>query len=824
MTRSDHCPGHRGRRRGLLPLAATLAAVVSVLTALAMPAAGAAPGESPRLMEAVGPEAIGPGALVNTLGLRATTLDLAGRYVTVAAGRQRLQARTANQLFTEFGVFRDAGGRFRLLGADGGWVKLSWSPERKRYEVGTWASRWAAAWSFRLQRPAAFGDGVLHDLADMQIDSRQVVCVQAYAPLGASRGLLGVSESGVMLLRKAARCGDATSSLFITDSLRKGVDPGALTTGVRIDPITYVRFVPPDRPALTLSVDDRRLMRNEVIAYFDMLADYNDWLRNDILWAVDTTANALLGTTYTIPGDKAKDVNLAEFFVDQASYALNIIPVYGAAASGALKATYDTVELGVALAHNRNLEGPRVVESITNRVLNRSTEIHNEYDAAYSHFGQNLEDLRDSILEGCTDPDTCTSDRKLSAWMQADPMKNVTSDVQRLTRDNEVARHELAIWRKLLPIRGALFADENLTVMPDRAADTNCNPGYPLNSAYRNEEIVFAYDFLTDLRPPWALVVTGVYYPYYNNYKCFWGTTVHRAYFEGWDLGLVNDNGTVTPLGDANNNRLFNPWDPARPKAAEGTGFGLSRVDVALRVAQQQGARVHGQQRLLLQPLPLRVLRRERCGREPLPVGGQPLRRRCAVFGGLLDPGPGRGRRRSADHRSGRGFAAGPGHGVRLVRRVPRRRHEVARGRSGGQGLLHEPARRRHRRLPYPARRFHGAALHPSPAGPVGATAAQHLEGAVAAHVLQAHQHHGRDVVPGPQARGQRVHRHVDGRETAARGARRLCRGRSARQRRRPLQPLSGGAPVGPVHFGPTGGRPIPGFEPRTNVAIPAAP
>ncbi|HEY5998091.1 MAG TPA: hypothetical protein VI078_02160 [bacterium] len=550
-----------------------------------MPGAAAAPKNLERVLPAVGETEIGPGALVNTLGLRSARKAVAGRYVTIADGQRLLRTRVANQLFAEFGVFRDEQGRFRLLGADGRWVSLRLSTARHRYEVGTWAGRWSAAWSFRLTRPATVPAAVLGELTAAGIDSRQVLCVLAYSPFGAPRGLLATSDTGVMQLNPAGVCGASTATLFITDSVRKGADPAALVRGVRIDPVTFVRFVPPDGPALTLSLDDRRLMRNEVIAYFDMLASYNDFLLNDIRDAVWRTTEGLLTTSYTIPGDKAKEINLADFFVKRASYALDLIPVYGTIASGVLKATYDTVELGIAIAHNANLAGPRVVESVTNEVLHTAIEIQNEYNVAYSHFGRNLEKMRNATLEGCTDPAACTSDRKLVAWLQADPMKNVTADVARLTRETEVALQEVAIWQRLLPIRGLLWAHPDLQYMPRQASSTNCDPGYPLNSAFRNDDVLDHYvTWATGTGHPALgvpLVTTAVYYPYYNWYQPGWcaGTDVHRAYRQGWILGLANDDASaVTPLGTALARRLFAPWNPDDPV---GSGFGLSRADVA---------------------------------------------------------------------------------------------------------------------------------------------------------------------------------------------------------------------------------------------------
>lgn len=587
MNRFNRCPGPNKGLCASVLLVATFAMLAGGFALVATPAVAVAAEMTERVMPSVEATLVGPSAFVNTLGLRATTVTLAGRYITIAEGRQRIQARVANQLFAEFGVFRDVQGRFKLLGADGGWVKLLWSEARKRYEAGTWANRWAGAWSFKLQRPTTFGDGVLHDLADMQIDSLQVVCVTAYTPLGAPSGLLAVSESGVMLLRKTAKCGDSTSSLFITDSLRRNMDAADLTKGVRIDPVTYVRFVPPDRPALSLSPDDRRLMRDEVFAYFNMLANHNEFLRIDILLAVNTTMTNLLIGKYTIPGDKAKDVNLAKFFVNRASYMLDLIPVYGTLASNVVKATYDTVELGITLAHNQNLDGPRYVERVTNKVLTTATEIAGSYHEAYTHFGINLENLRNSILEGCTDPDACTSDRKLAAWRQADPMKDVTSEVSRLMREHEVAGHELVILQKLLPIRGLLYAHPELQYMPSPASSTNCNPGYPRNSAFRNEDVLDHHaTWTTGAGHPTLgvpLVTTAVYYPYYNWYQPGWcaGTDVHRAYRQGWIIGLADDDPkSATPIPESLRKRLFNAWDPGNPRGTE-TGFELSRSAVA---------------------------------------------------------------------------------------------------------------------------------------------------------------------------------------------------------------------------------------------------
>lgn len=577
----------RGGFRKALSLAVKLPIVASALAVVAAFPAGVAAEESVRTMGTVEATATGPGALVNTLGLRSTRRMLAGKYVTIARGQRRLQARVANQLFAEFGVFRDQLGRFKLLGADGRWVKLLWKSERNRHEVGTWANRWTGAWSFKLTRPATIDATVKSELTAAEIDSRQVVCVLAYAPTGAPRGVLAVSDSGVMTLRRTARCGDSTTALFITDSMRKGMDLGALVRGVRIDPITYVRFVPPDRPANSLTNDERRLMLNEVNEYFDMLLDYNGFLQNDVRSAVQTTVYGLLATSYTIPGEAKKDINLAEFFVEQASTVLSLLGPEAMIAGAALKATYNTVELGIALAHNANLEGPRVVESVTNEVLGSAGEIVNAYDSAFLHFAQNLEGLRGSIKEGCSDPATCVSDRKLYAWKQAYPMKNIAEQVTALSRAREAAAHELAIWQKLLPIRGLIHAPRgprDLIDYPHQGSYWNCSPGYPYNQPYKNEDVLnwYAKYVASEVDPTWGVPVltAGLYYPYYNWYKCSSGT-VHRPFRISWVFGLANDDpNAVTPLSPSQLKRLFDPWDADQPITS---GFGLSRSEVACR-------------------------------------------------------------------------------------------------------------------------------------------------------------------------------------------------------------------------------------------------
>lgn len=583
MDSRGYGPGQRGQFRGGFACAVSLALVAGALAIAGMPAIGAAAPAPARVMEAVGPNDIGPDALVNTLGLRATTFDTAGQYVTIAAGQPRLRARVANQLFTEFGVFRDVKGRFRLLGADGRWVSVRLHRASKEYRAGTWASRWAAAWSFKLKRPTEFGFGVVHDLADMRIDSDEVLCVLAYSPLGAPRGLLAVSERGTMLVDGSAACGASTAGLFITDSVTKSMSPAALAKGVPIDPITSVRFVAPDRRALTLSVARRRMVRNEIIEYFDKLANYNDLTHGQVVDAVHTTALQLLTESYVIPGDQARDIDLVDFFVKRASYVLDIIPIYGAIASGALKATYDTVQLGIALAHNANLEGPRVVEGVSNRVLTTAADIKTEYDNAFLHFGMNIERLRDSLLEGCNDPTTCVSDRKLAAWWRADPTKNITDEVRRLTREHEVAAHELVVWRRLLPIRGRLHVPNSpLRFMPHQAGAGNCDVGYPYNSAFRNDDILDKYaPWVTAPDATWGLpvAVTGLFYPYYNWYTpdLCWGEDIFRPYISGWVLALANnDASAMTPVARAW--RLFDRWNPAEPVTS---GFGLSRSEVA---------------------------------------------------------------------------------------------------------------------------------------------------------------------------------------------------------------------------------------------------
>jgi hypothetical protein len=303
---------------------------------------------------------------------------------------------------------------------------------------------------------------------------------------------------------------------------------------------------------------------------------------------VQTTANGLLATSYTIPGEAKKEINLAEFFTNRASYVLDLLGPYGQLASGVVKSTYDTVELGIALAHNQNLEGPRVVESVTNEVLGSAVEIVTAYDNAFLHFALNLEEMRDSLKEGCSDPATCVSDRKLYAWKQADPTKNIAEQVTALSRAHQAAAHEMAIWRKLLPIRGLLHAPRtprDLINYPSQAGEDNCGPGYPYNQPYNNEDVLnwYAKYVQNEVDPTWGVPVltAGLFWPYYNWYKPFWcgGRKVYRPYRLSWVFGLANDDPkAVTPLSSSQLERLFGPWDPAEPVTS---GFGLSRSEVA---------------------------------------------------------------------------------------------------------------------------------------------------------------------------------------------------------------------------------------------------
>jgi hypothetical protein len=522
-------------------------------------------------------------ALVNTLGLRAAKQKFVGRYVTVADGKRRMQTREANQMFAEFGLFRDVGARFKLLGADGKWVRIRWNENAQKFQAGTWGNNWNKAWSFKLVRPKTrtMPQKVKSELIKLEINKKLPVCVLAFSAKGFRRGFLKLSGHGVMVLDEDITCGANTSTLFMTDSLPRKTPPRTVTQGVEIDPITYIRYVAPDNPALSLTVVERRAMRNEVIDYFDKLINYNRDLQGRIDDEIGGVSDLLLTTSFEIPGEEAEDVNLIDFFVEQATTWTAFLGPEAAIISAAVKSIYDTVMLGITIANNQSLEGPRIVESITNEVLVKSEEIRTHYGDAFLKAGENLERLRDSILEGCTNPTTCVSDRKLAAWWDADPTAGVTDEVRSLAMEQTVASHEKIVWKRLLPIRGLLYQPGAWFSMRGNQY-WDCSPGYPYETGYNNEDIVTQYAIWAVDAPDdetWGppIVTTHLYRPYHNWYTCWTGESVSRSYISAWTVGLANDDeAAVTPLSGLH--RLFSPWDPNEPVTS---GFGLPPQEIA---------------------------------------------------------------------------------------------------------------------------------------------------------------------------------------------------------------------------------------------------
>ena len=312
------------------------------------------------------------------------------------------------------------------------------------------------------------------------------------------------------------------------------------------------------------------------------LRSFNDGVKSDVADDLSKVTLLLLTESYVIE-DEAEEVDILDFIIDQTATLLSFAPKYGDIASAALQVIYDSVKLGVAIAHNENLEGPRLVEGVSNEVLTTAAQIHTEYDNTFSKIGESIDAMKQLMLADCPDRNHCVSDRKLAAWWDADPNSDLPA-AHELARQQTVATHEMVIWKRLLPIRGLLYQPAAWFNMPGKAGGGNCSPGYPLNSPFSNEHILIKYqdwaDSLTSeeiLGKP--LVVSHVYNAYSNWYKPSWcaGKKVHRAYMSAWTLGLANnDASAVTPIAETW--RLFDDWDPENPITS---GFGLSKQEVA---------------------------------------------------------------------------------------------------------------------------------------------------------------------------------------------------------------------------------------------------
>lgn len=550
--------------------------------------ARAAPTNPDRQMYEVAAGETGFNALVNTLGLRSTKPEFAGEYVTIASDRRKLKAGVANQHYTELGVFRDGNNRFKLLGVDGRWVKLRWNDAGDKRIAGTWSKKWDKAWSFKVVRPnrSAIPAGVESKLLGLDIDPRHPICVRAYNPNGKYRGLLGLTKAGTMVLKPDALCGKSTAALFITDTVPSSVGrkkvPAHVADGLEVDKFTYTKYVAPDLPALTLNETRRELMRQDIEDYFNTLRAFNDGVRSDVADVNTNVTFALLTESYEIPGEKAEDVNLLDFFVDQTSTLLGFIPVVGDVASAALSIIYDSVTLGIAMVHNQNLEGPRVVEGVTNDVLRTRNKIARRYKKTFSDIGQNIDAMKVALLAGCPSRRECTTDRTLAAWWDADPNADLPANHE-LARQHTVAAHELVIWQRLLPIRGMLYEPPGwLAKLGEWKKAAKCTPPYPYNGGYHNEHILGRYEIMA--APPneevWGKPLVSVHMarPYGHYYRpwsfCSWIWIPFQA---GYTVGLAdNDQDAVTPAPDLA--RLFDPWDPEQPVTS---GFGIPIQEVA---------------------------------------------------------------------------------------------------------------------------------------------------------------------------------------------------------------------------------------------------
>ena len=588
--------GRLASPRPLSALLVLLCLVAAVPGAVPASAEGPAPAGDPAafaIEAAARAVPKGSEALAGTAGFRSTNPEFVGWYVTTGINQnlnpqgelqgmtrdKKLRARErANPVAFEMGLFRDAGGRFKLLGENGRWVALKTAGAFPDGIFMAAAGRWGAAWGFKVVRPASLANLVQEDLNANGIDPGLPVCLAAYKGR-TYRGLATLDVNGFLVLDPAGVCGQSTLALFMTDDLPAGVPLRALRDDPTrpLDEITRARFVAPDRGTDIISPWQENRARTQIDLYFNYVADMSDRIYTGAAVDLIRINTKLSVSSLQIPGEEEEEMDWWGFASDILLSVMTFIPgEVDDQVFATLTILVNVAEAGYVAGTNANLSGPRLIADVTNAQVATVAELEKKLDLENSRTRRNLQMLRLMLREGCESAANCTSDRRLAQWL-ADPppdpgLTAVYEDYRRMA-------YRQMFYETLLPVRGRLAA--YWTYVPgsecfDRAFNLEESLGDTSHRGFGTPPPGTSWDEV--------LLFTSVWRPWNNRKYCWSGVyTSDWPVAQAWVIGLTNnDNAPPTLLVGADYSHitddLFEPYDPNNPLAG---GLGLSYKEVA---------------------------------------------------------------------------------------------------------------------------------------------------------------------------------------------------------------------------------------------------
>ena len=255
---------------------------------------------------------------------------------------------------------------------------------------------------------------------------------------------------------------------------------------------------------------------------------------------------------------------------------MQFIPVVGSAAAAVVDQYSMYIDIGITLYQNSELEGPWVIDKVTNFQVAQYADLVAKLRAEKTRTTRNLQMLNLMLTEGCPDATHCVSDRRLAQWLQdglAFPVGTA------LYEDRKVLAWRKTFYERLLPVRGRLVA--YWTYVP--ASDS-------FNRAFSREESLgdTSYYGFGDVKDdkPWedVLLFSSVWKPWANEKWYTWGARwSDRPVAQAWVIGLAGtetepDTVLVGPTYQHITRALFDPINPEEP--LEG-GLGLSYKEVA---------------------------------------------------------------------------------------------------------------------------------------------------------------------------------------------------------------------------------------------------
>lgn len=612
------------RTRILRPLALPLAVllVAGLMPALAV---GARDGLEPRA--AGEPWA----TLVRTVGFRSASAAHLGEFAAIGNFNENIDPGVddawdgagtvtvrdnVNAVSAEFGLFVEDGRRFRLLGANGLWVRFGGNPLTARAA----GSEWDSGWTFRVRRPRVWElpEATLTELRRNHVSPRSAVCVEVFDTGGAARGWMtwgaGVQDPdrgpGFQVYPvgvAGGKCGADTSTLFLTEVLPKGTPVRDLTSPAadfEIDPVNRARFVSQDMRGPRDGAGDFRSVADDaaltaaltqIHGYFNDTLFGIDYLNEELSdevhsFIADQAFNTLAGLNVEIvlPSDgDGLSVDPVGVAVAVLAGAANLLPAGGGFFSTVISASYTVATVGPTLF--QDAEDPTPIEvdlSALRETLNTRQEIAAKYDEYFAAIDKNINSLYDSLRLDCTDAAHCRDDRRIAAWIDLYPSLPAFSATERdRAFETLLLGYEREIYRAFIAARGVLRP-----VHQEQAAcaDGDGNDAPAGNSEFLGYFRGYAQHAVEGVATD--LVATTVWRPFHDECVCDidYGTPevpVWTYYycdvsvFTTWSLGWKNAGST--PPSEAAAVILQDLFTPVNARYPDEGGLGLSRREVA---------------------------------------------------------------------------------------------------------------------------------------------------------------------------------------------------------------------------------------------------